>query len=116
MRTAARRRKKEKVTALLHHVTVELLRFAYTALKRDAAAGVDGVTWTPSLPWRDEHDVYARWTANSYRSTAAPYTVFHEGGSTNRREEPAERRIVAAARRRASRRSSPPGGFGRAPA
>jgi RNA-directed DNA polymerase len=45
VRTAAKQRKKEKFTALLHHVTVDLLRFAYAALKRDAAAGVDGVTW-----------------------------------------------------------------------
>ncbi len=45
VRTAARLRKKEKFTALLHHVTVDLLRDAYSWLKRDAAAGADGVTW-----------------------------------------------------------------------
>jgi len=45
VRNAARQRKKEKFTALLHHVTVELLRDAYLALKRRAAPGVDGVTW-----------------------------------------------------------------------
>src|SRR5215470_10477276 len=45
VRTAARLRKKEKFTALLHHVTVDLLRNAYSWLKQDAAAGVDGVTW-----------------------------------------------------------------------
>jgi group II intron reverse transcriptase/maturase len=45
VRTAARLRKKEKFTALLHHVTIDLLRDAYSWLKRDAAAGVDGVTW-----------------------------------------------------------------------
>jgi hypothetical protein len=45
VRTAAKLRKKEKFTALLHHVTVDLLRDAYSWLKRDAAAGVDGVTW-----------------------------------------------------------------------
>jgi group II intron reverse transcriptase/maturase len=30
----------------LHHVTVDLLRDAFLALKRHAAPGVDGVTWT----------------------------------------------------------------------
>lgn len=45
VRSAARQRKKEKFTALLHHVTVELLRDAFLALKRRAAPGVDGVTW-----------------------------------------------------------------------
>jgi group II intron reverse transcriptase/maturase len=45
VRQAARQRKKEKFTALLHHVTVDLLRDAFLALKRRAAPGVDGVTW-----------------------------------------------------------------------
>jgi len=45
VRHAARQRKKEKFTALLHHVTVDLLRDAFMALKRHAAPGVDGVTW-----------------------------------------------------------------------
>jgi group II intron reverse transcriptase/maturase len=33
------------LTALLHHVTPELLRQSYYELKRQAAPGVDGVTW-----------------------------------------------------------------------
>src|SRR5215468_809430 len=45
VRQAARLRKKEKFTALLHHIGVDLLREAFFALKRDAAPGVDGVTW-----------------------------------------------------------------------
>ncbi len=45
VRQAARLRKKERFTALLHHVNVDLLRLAFRALKRDAAPGVDGVTW-----------------------------------------------------------------------
>jgi len=45
IRTAARLKKKERFTALLHHVTPELLRASYSRLKREAAAGVDGVTW-----------------------------------------------------------------------
>jgi len=45
VRQAAKQRKKEKFTALLHHVTVDLLRDAFLALKRRAAPGVDGVTW-----------------------------------------------------------------------
>lgn len=45
VRNAARQRKKEKFTALLHHVTAELLRDAFLALKRCAAPRVDGVTW-----------------------------------------------------------------------
>src|SRR5207245_8826661 len=45
VREAARRDKRTRFTALLHHVTVQLLRDSYYALKREAAPGVDGVTW-----------------------------------------------------------------------
>src|SRR6201997_3431636 len=45
VRQAARLRKKERFTALLHHVDTSLLRLAFYALKREAAPGVDGVTW-----------------------------------------------------------------------
>jgi RNA-directed DNA polymerase len=45
VRQAARQRKKERFTALLHHVNVDTLSTAFYALKRKAAAGVDGVTW-----------------------------------------------------------------------
>jgi len=45
VRQAARGNKKERFTALLHHVTVDLLWQGYHSLKRSAAPGVDGVTW-----------------------------------------------------------------------
>lgn len=45
VREAAKRDSKLQFTNLLHHVNVNLLRQAYNSLKRDAAAGVDGVTW-----------------------------------------------------------------------
>lgn len=46
VRQAARRDTKQRFTALLHHVyDVERLRSAYLALKRNAAAGIDGETW-----------------------------------------------------------------------
>ena len=46
IRRAARRDRKQQFTALLHHVyDVDRLRGAYHGLKRNAAAGVDGVTW-----------------------------------------------------------------------
>ena len=45
VRQAARQRKKERFTAHLHHINTETLRAAFYALKRRAAAGVDGVTW-----------------------------------------------------------------------
>src|SRR5208283_3332288 len=53
VREAARQRKKEQFTSLLHHVDVAMLRTAFYAMlrtafyamKRDAAPGVDGMTW-----------------------------------------------------------------------
>jgi group II intron reverse transcriptase/maturase len=46
LRQVARRDRKQRFTALLHHVyDVDRLRSAYRALRRDAAAGVDGETW-----------------------------------------------------------------------
>jgi group II intron reverse transcriptase/maturase len=46
VRQAAKRDKRLRFTALLHHIyDVDRLRAAYLALKRDAAAGVDGETW-----------------------------------------------------------------------
>ena len=45
VRNAARQRKKETFSALLHHVTIDELRTAFMTLKRRAAPGVDGVTW-----------------------------------------------------------------------
>ena len=46
IRQAARHNKKERFTALLHHVNPETLRLAFDALKKDAAPGVDGTTWS----------------------------------------------------------------------
>jgi RNA-directed DNA polymerase len=45
IRQAAKLRKKERFTTLLHHVSVELLRLSFFALKKDAAPGVDGLAW-----------------------------------------------------------------------
>src|SRR5688500_795797 len=44
IRQAARQRKKEKFTALFHHVSIDHLAEAFSELKENAAAGVDGRT------------------------------------------------------------------------
>ncbi len=55
VRERARKNKQERFTALLHHVTPGLLRESFYALKRNAAPGVDGVTWVAGNghPYRD---------------------------------------------------------------
>ena len=45
VRVIARREKTVRFTALLHHITPQLLVESFNALRHDAAAGVDGVTW-----------------------------------------------------------------------
>lgn len=46
VRKAARKHKQMQFTALLHHVTVDQLRDSYYSLKRQAAPGIDGMTWS----------------------------------------------------------------------
>ena len=70
IRQAARQRKKERFTSLLHHLSIELLRLAFFALKREAAPGVDGLTWRDyeaDLDRRIE-DLHSRVHRGAYRA------------------------------------------------
>jgi len=70
VRQAARQGKKEKFTSLLHHVDTAMLRTAFYAMKRDAAPGVDGMTWETyerDLDRRIE-ELYARVKSGAYRA------------------------------------------------
>ncbi|MEN9543629.1 MAG: hypothetical protein RLZZ598_462, partial [Pseudomonadota bacterium] len=70
VRQVARQRKKEKFTALLHHVTVELLEDAFLALRRRAAAGVDGLKWQDyEVSLQDNlRDLHQRVQRGTYRA------------------------------------------------
>jgi RNA-directed DNA polymerase len=70
VRQAARQRKRQAFTALLHHVTVDALREAFLALKRRAAPGVDGVTWQDyELGLEDRlQDLHTRVHRGTYRA------------------------------------------------
>jgi RNA-directed DNA polymerase len=70
VRDVARKEKRTRFTALLHHVTVERLRDSFYALKREAAPGVDGLTWREyetDLQARVE-DLHRRVHAGTYRA------------------------------------------------
>jgi len=75
VRKAARKDKRTRFTALLHHVTVGLLRDSYYALKRDAAPGVDGVTWKEYETDLDEKlaDLHGRIHRGTYRAHFVPF-------------------------------------------
>ena len=70
VRKAARKDKRTRFTALLHHVTVNLLRDGYYALKREAAPGVDGVTWKEYETGLDEKlaDLHSQIHRGTYRA------------------------------------------------
>ena len=70
VRQAARQRTKERFTALLHHVTVDRLRESFFALKRNAAPGVDGMTWRYYEAGLEEHlqRLHAQVHSGAYRA------------------------------------------------
>src|SRR6202142_3108796 len=70
IRQAARQRKKEKFTTLFHHVSIDHLEEAFSELKENAAAGVDGLTcrdYEQHLE-RNLEDLHARVHRGAYRA------------------------------------------------
>ena len=70
IREAARKDKGLRFTSLVHHITAELLRESYLALKRDAAPGVDDVTWREYGEQLEERlpDLHERVQSGRYRA------------------------------------------------
>ena len=70
VRQTARHRKTEKFTALFHHISLDLLRESYFALKRDAAPGVDGQSWSDYAEDLEPRlqDLHARVQRGAYRA------------------------------------------------
>jgi RNA-directed DNA polymerase len=71
VREIARRDKEARFTALLHHVSLGRLRAAYWAIRPQAAAGVDGVTWADYGQNLEMNisDLHVRVQAGRYRAT-----------------------------------------------
>ena len=70
VRQAASVRKQERFTALLHHVTLKLLRDSFFALKRQASPGVDGMTWQEYETGLEDRlcDLHSRVHRGAYRA------------------------------------------------
>jgi RNA-directed DNA polymerase len=70
IREAITRNKQEKLTALLHHMTVDAMREAFFNLKRNAAPGVDRMTWDEYANGVEERlaDLHGRVHAQAYRA------------------------------------------------
>jgi retron-type reverse transcriptase len=86
VRQAARQRKKEKFTSLLHHVNADLLREAFFALERKAAAGVDGLTWQAYAADLDRNltDLHARAHRGAYRALPSRRTYIPKADGKQR--------------------------------
>ena len=65
-----KRDKRVRFTALLHHATVDLLRWSFYPLQRRAAAGIDGVTWDQYETGVEGNlaDLYGRVQRGAYRA------------------------------------------------
>src|SRR5438132_2215749 len=70
VRQAARLRKKETFTALFHHLSIDLFGESFFGLKRDAAPGVDGLTWRTYEADLDRNltDLHSRVQRGAYRA------------------------------------------------
>jgi group II intron reverse transcriptase/maturase len=70
IRQVAKERKKERFTALFHHISIDLLDEAFFELKQDAAAGVDDLTWQDYQAnlERNLEDLHERVQRGAYRA------------------------------------------------
>jgi group II intron reverse transcriptase/maturase len=70
VRKAAKERKQERFTALLHHLNVDLLRDSFYALQRKASPGEDGVTWQEYETGLEDRlvDLHSRVHRGAYRA------------------------------------------------
>ena len=86
IRQAARQRKKEKFTALLHHISIDALGMAFFALKRDAAPGVDGLTWRTYEADLDRNliDLHERVHRGAYRALPSRRTYIPKADGKQR--------------------------------
>ena len=71
IRQFVQREPRARITTLLHHVSVDALRWAFFELKKNAAAGVDGVTWTMYSEGLEGRlaDLHDRVHTGAYRAT-----------------------------------------------
>lgn len=86
IRRAVDRNKQEKLTALLHHVTVAMRRWSFFRLRTKAAPGVDGVTWDAYEADLENNlaDLHARIHRGAYRAQPSRRTYIPKPGGGQR--------------------------------
>jgi RNA-directed DNA polymerase len=70
IREAVIRNRQDKLTALLHHLTVDVLRASFFGLKKFAAPGIDEMPWTEYAEGLEENlsDLHGRVRTGAYRA------------------------------------------------
>src|SRR5580704_6254143 len=70
IREAVIRNRQGKLTALLHHINIDVLRASFFGLKKTAAPGVDEMTWTEYAKHLEANlrDLHARVHAGAYQA------------------------------------------------
>jgi RNA-directed DNA polymerase len=73
IREAVTRNRAQPLTTLLHHVSVDVLRAGFFSLKKTAAPGVDGLTWTQYEEGLEVslQNLHARVHGGGYRALAS---------------------------------------------
>jgi RNA-directed DNA polymerase len=86
VRQAARQSRDVRFTALLHHITIDLLKQSYSALRHEAAPGIDGVTWQSYGENLEERlrDLHERVHRGSYRSHPAKRSYIPKADGSRR--------------------------------
>ena len=71
IRDAVNRNRTEKLTALFHHLSIDVLRGGFFSLKKSAAAGTDELTWADYEKGLEPRlrDLHARIHRGAYRAT-----------------------------------------------
>src|SRR5260370_42606733 len=70
IREAVIRNRQDKLTALLHHIDIDVLRASFFGLKKTAAPGGDEMTWTEYAKHLEANllDLHARVHTGAYRA------------------------------------------------
>jgi RNA-directed DNA polymerase len=86
IREAVIRNRQDKLTALLHHLTVDALRASFFGLKKSAAPGVDEVTWTEYAEDLEVNlsDLHSRVQAGAYRALPSRRTYIPKADGRQR--------------------------------
>ena len=73
VREAVTRNRAQPLTTLLHHVSVDVLRAGFFGLKKNAAPGIDGLTWTQYEEGLEANlqSLHARVHGRGYRALAS---------------------------------------------